>query len=302
LDLSYLTAQPVELCGPPSSGSLLKKVYTIYGSQFRRWFSITAPTSVLAAFVLFIADQRVRAIYASIPRGQNVYHLGEVTEAFLLRLGGFFISWLLGCFALAAIATAVNGLDADDSDGIWRSDSYQRAREHFGALLLAALLTFCAFLAGIAVMGFVLFALVKVVGWAHSSQFNFAAVLIGYVVIASIVSWFGVAIPLILSDDLEAWAALKRSVRLSNGYEGFLFLLVVESMVGSYVAWYATHFGLMFLFPAHLRYTTWYGWIVFLVSVLASAAVQPPMFIGFSLLASDEHATSQFLPNSRQTM
>jgi hypothetical protein len=107
------------------------------------------------------------------------------------------------------------------------------------------------------------------------------------------------AIPLILTGDIGVWAALKKSVRLSNGYEVFLFLLVVESVVGSYVAWYATHFGLMFLFPAHLRYTAWYGWMVYLASVLASAAVQPPMFIGFSLLAFDEHGGSRFLPHPR---
>jgi hypothetical protein len=104
-------------------------------------------------------------------------------------------------------------------------------------------------------------------------------------------------IPLILSGNTGAWGALRKSVKLSNGYEGFLFLLVLESMVGSYVAWYAAHYGLTLLFPAHLRYTAWYGWIVYFASVLASAAVQPPIFIGFSLLAANEHARSQFLPD-----
>jgi hypothetical protein len=98
------------------------------------------------------------------------------------------------------------------------------------------------------------------------------------------------AIPLILAGGVGAWGALKKSVKLSNGYEGFLFLLVVESVVGSYFAWYAVHFGLPFLLPAQLRYTAWYGWVIYLAAVLASAAVQPPMFIGFSLLASDESA------------
>jgi hypothetical protein len=299
VDLSYSNAQPVELGGMPRPRLLLKDVYVLYGSQFRRWFLITAPTSVLASVVLLMTDQRIRAIYRSIPRGEIQYHLSEVAETYLLRFGGFFISWVLGCFALAAIATVVNGLDHGDSNEAWRSDSYQKAREHFGSLLLVALLTFCAFLMGMAAEEFVEFAAIRVLGWKHFSQFGLAESLIGYVVVASVVSWLGMAIPLILSGDVGVWAALKRSVKLSNGYEGFLFLLVVESVAVSYVAWYAVHYGLPFISPPAFRQTQWYGWLVYFVSVLASAAVQPPMFIGFSLLA-DGRANSSSLPRSEQ--
>jgi hypothetical protein len=293
---NYSIVQPVELGGAPAPRLLLKNVYTLYGSQFRRWFAITAPTSLLASVVLLMADQRIRAIYRSVPRGEIQFHWGKIAETFVLRFGGFFISWLLGCLVLAAIATAVNGLDVNDGSEVWRKDSYQRAREHFGAVLLTALFTFCAFLAGMAAVGVVVTAVIRVVGWAHFSRFKMSAALIGYVVVASIVSWFGMAVPLILSGDIRVWAALKRSIRLSNGYEVFLFLLVVESIVGSYAAWYAVHYGLTFLFPTQLRYTAWYGWIVYGVAILASAAVQPPMFIGFSLLAAKQQPNSSGIP------
>jgi hypothetical protein len=294
VDLNY-SSQQVELGGVPRPRVLLKHVYSVYGNQFRRWFAITAPTSLLASVVLLMADQRIRAIYGSIPRGEIQYHWSEIAESYVLRFGSFFISWFLGCFALAAIATVVNGLD-DDSSEAWRSDSYQKARENFGSLFLAALLTFCAFLTGMAVAGFVEFAVIRVIGWAHFSRLNLGATLVGYVVVAGVVSWFGMAIPLILSGDIGAWTGLKRSIRLSDGYEFFLFLLVVESVAGSYVAWYAVHYGLSFLFPVQLRYTAWYGWLVYFVSILASAAVQPPMFIGFSLLAATDLSVSRF-PN-----
>jgi hypothetical protein len=292
VDLNYSTVQPVELGAVPRPRLLLKDVYVLYGSQFRRWFVITAPLSLLASAVLLVADGQIRAIYESIPRGEIQYHFQEIAETGVLRFGSFFISWLLGCFVLAAIATAVEGLEGEDSDGVWKSDSYQRTREHYGTFFLAAVLIFCVFLAGMAVFGFVVFALIRVAGWAHFSRFKYGASLVGYVVVASIVSWFGMAIPLILSGELGAWKALKRSVKLSNGYEGFLFLLVIESLAGSYLAWYAVHYGLAFLFPAQLTYTAWYGWLVYFVSVLASAAVQPPMFIGFSLLARNEPTTA----------
>jgi len=167
VDPSYSVVQPVELGGAPRPRLLLKDVHVLYGSQFRRWFVITAPTSLLASVVLLAADQRIRAIYGSIPRGEIQYHWGEIAETYLLRFGSFFVSWFLGCFVLAAIATVVNGLDVNDGNETWRSDSYQKAREHFGALLLAALLTFCAFLAGMAVAISVGVALSLKVNTAH---------------------------------------------------------------------------------------------------------------------------------------
>jgi hypothetical protein len=286
VDLNYLPVQPVELGGVSRPRLQLGHVYSVYTGQFRRWFGITAPTSVLASVVLLLANRKIHAIYSGIPLREIQYHWGEIGETYVLRFGAFFISWLLGCIALAAIATVVNGLDADDTNDVWRSDGYQKAREHFGALLLAAIGTFCAFLAGMAIIDLVVAALVRAVGWSHFSRFNFVVVLISYVFIASIVSWFGMAIPLVLSGDAGAWIAFKKSFRLSNGYEALLFLLVVESVVGSYLAWYAVRYGLTVLFPAQLRYTEWYGWVVYFVAILASAAVEPPMFIGFSLLAS----------------
>jgi hypothetical protein len=121
-------------------------VYVLYGGQFRRWFAITAPTSLLASVVVLMADQRIRAIYRSIPHGEVQFHWDEIAETGVLRFGSFFISWFLGCFALAAIATAVNHLEGDDCDSVWKSDSYQRAREHFGTPLWVARLDrlFCS--------------------------------------------------------------------------------------------------------------------------------------------------------------
>jgi hypothetical protein len=301
MDPNYSTVEPVELLGASRPSLLLKNVYAVYAGQFRRWFGITAPTSLLASIVLLMADQRIRAIYRGIPRGEIQYHWAEIVESLVVRFGGFFIIWFLGCFALAAIATAANGLNADDSNEVWKIDSHQRAREHFGALLLTAAFTFCIFLAGAAVFGFVLSTLIRVVGWAHFARFNLVASLIGYVIVASIVSWFGMAIPLILSSDIGVRKALKTSLKISNGYEGFLFLLVVESLAGSYVGWYAVHYGLIFLLPPQFQYTAWYGWLVYGLSILASAAVQPPMFIGFSLLAAKELPDSSSLPYSHQS-
>jgi hypothetical protein len=110
----------------------LKEVYSVYASQFRRWFAITAPTSVLASIILLMADRKIGEIYSSFPITQISFHPLEVAETVVLRYGSFFLSWFLGCFALAAIATVANGLNKAEEDMVWISDSFQRARGHFG--------------------------------------------------------------------------------------------------------------------------------------------------------------------------
>ena len=259
-----------------------------------------APTSVLAAIILFLSNQQVQAIFRSIPRGEVRYHFGEVFEALAFRVAGFFVSWFLGCFALAAIATAVNSPDQDDDNVVWKHDGHHRAREHFGALLLAAVITFCAFGAGMTVAGFVQLAAAKLIGWLHFSRFILSTSYTSYVVVAAIVSWLGTAIPIIIRGNTSAWMALKRSVEVSSGYEGALFLLVVESLVGSYLAWYATYHGLRMLVPDPLRQTLWYGWGVYFLAVLVTASVEAPLFIGFSLLADPDFLKASSLPHSQQ--
>jgi hypothetical protein len=285
LSLSYLPVpQPEGDCVAAARVSL-HDVFALYTQGFWRWFAITAPTSALCALVLFLRDQRVREIYRHISPSTVRYHWGDVAESYIVSLLAFFAAWLLGCFALAAIATEVNGARNEDASPVWMSDSYQRARERFGQISLVALFTFFAFGLCMVPTGIVGAVVIRMVGWPHFARFSLWVSTGSYIVIASVLSWFGMAIPLVLRGSIGAWAAIRKSLKISNGYEGFLFLLVIESLVGSYVAWYAVHYGLALVIPAPLRYSAWYGWTVYITFVLASAAVQPPMFIGFSLLA-----------------
>ena len=286
MEENYRFAPQAEGCEKPRPGLLLRGTFNLYRSQFRRWFAITAPTSLLAAVVLWIANQQIATMLRGIPMYELSSHWGVLAGAMVARYGSYFVAWFLGCFALGGIATVVSDLDQDDSEeGAWIHDSHQRTREHFGSLVLAAFVTFCAFLAGMAAAEIVVSAAFRAVRWSRFARFSFGAGLVAYVVVTSIVSWFGMAIPLILRDNAGIWTALKKSVKLSNGYEGALSFLVVQSTAGSFVAWYATHHGLRLLVPNTLQHTSWYGWVVFTVGILASAAVEPPIFIGFSLLA-----------------
>jgi hypothetical protein len=302
VDLTYPPVQQPELSGISRERLKLHEVFIVYRRQFWKWFGITAPTSLLAAAVLWVTDQKVRTIFGSIPWADPsyfAYHLADWAEAILLRLGGWFAAWFLGAFALGAIATGVGNLDSDEN-GPWRRDSHQRSREHFGGIFLIALFTFFVFALGNVAQDLVISAVVKEVGWKHFARYNQFVSLAGYVVIASIVSWFGAAIPMLLRGNTSAVASLRKSYKQSNGCESFLFMLVIESVVGSCIAWYAVYYGLPLVVPAQFRYTAWYAWGAYLAFILASSAVQPPMFIGFSLLADEGRRISAVFPSSQQ--
>ncbi|MGB8060633.1 MAG: hypothetical protein WCF26_01900 [Candidatus Sulfotelmatobacter sp.] len=287
--------------GIPQPGSLIRAVHSLYRDEFLRWFGIMAPTSLLSGLVLILADLRIRAIFRSIPLGEIRHHFVEIAVADALRFGGFFLSWLLGCFALAAIATVVNSLnEADDNAEAWRHDSYEEARKHLGALFVTALITFCAFLVGALGVEIVDLAVVRVVGWTRFSPFNYFFTVAGFVVVGSIVSWWAIAVPLIVGGNIKMRTALRKSVQLSSGYEGALFLLVTESVAGGLIAWYVTLHGMALLVPEHLRYTAWYGWFVNVVGVLASAAVDPPLFIGLSVLVDPKRHNATSIPVAQE--
>jgi hypothetical protein len=171
----------------------------------------------------------------------------------------------------------------------------------FGALTTFAAITLLAFVLGALVAGLVELSAARVLGRSYMARFNYPAAVFGYVVVAGLVSWLGIAVPLILRGGIGAWAALKKSVQLSSGYEGALFLLVVETLVGSYLAWYGTFYFSRSLFPEFLRHTLWFGWFVYVIAVLASAAAEPPLFIGLSLLADPELLGTSSSPRSEHS-
>lgn len=295
MESNYPPASQAEADAPPRPGFLLQQVHLLYRNQFWSWFGIMAPTSVFASVVLLWAERQAKAILRAVPPFEISHHWDTVVEVTALRFGSYFLIWFLGCFALATVASVVNRVEDEGDDTAWIPDRHQRAREHLGPLFVAAWITFGAFLVGMAVSQFVLIAASRVTGSHRVSRFTYVAELLAIIAVASLLSWLGASIPLVLRGT-KVWAALKRSVELSSGYEGALSLLVVESLAASFVAGYLAFYTLHFLVPADLRHTTWYGWVLALAAALASATVEAPLFIGFSLLADPEEVNATSLP------
>jgi hypothetical protein len=267
----------------------------MYKAHFRSWLAITAPASILAIAVDVIVSNRVREMFSSIPFSDLFHHWPELAAATSMRFGSYFLVWLLGCFAFGAIASLVDkvsdgpGEEEDTVSHPGLSDNYEGARERVGPLLLLAVFTFILFLGGCGINILVDSAVSRVIGRNSNSVILWSSI-VGYVVMASVLAWFGPAIPLAVCRHRTAWQALRESIRVSNGFEGFLFILVVESVAGSYVAGLAVQHEMMPLLYRVAGVNDWSPWIQLGLIVLASAAIQPPLFIGLSLLARRDSA------------
>jgi hypothetical protein len=300
VESTWPPASQAEADAPPRPRFLLQQVHILHRNRFWTWFGIMAPTSLFAGAVLLWSERQAKTISNAMPFFEISYHWDKLVEATVLRFGGFLAAWFLGCFALASIASVVNRVEEESAEAAWVPDHHQRAREHIGSVFVLAMITFCTFLAGFALAQFVISAAIRVVGWHRFSQFSYPASPLAIVTVASLVSWLGASIPLALRGT-KLWVALKRSVELGSGYEGALLLLVVESLAGSFVAFYVSLYTLHFLVPSDLRHAPWYGWVVTLVAALSSATVDAPLFIGFSLLADPEQLNASSFPASQQT-
>jgi len=166
----YSLAPQAEVRKALRPGLLLRNVARLYREQFLSWFGITVPTSLVAAAVLLIADQQVKSIYRSLPRGEAQIHWAAVAGATGLRFGSFVVSWLLGCVALGAIASVVSRLDETGGETAWKHDSHQSVRDNLGALVLVGLFTLSLYGAGMAAAGLVEVAGMRVVGWSRFSR------------------------------------------------------------------------------------------------------------------------------------
>jgi hypothetical protein len=292
LNYSHLSAAEQQ----PSARALLQTVHHLYGKHFGRWFAITAPASVLASIVFLLCNDKATAILNSLPRGvEMLNHPWEMAESALLRLCGFFYSWLMACFVLGAIATVFKNVQSEYPEQAWIGDSYEAARENLRSLFTVAALTFAAAWAGTIAASLVGAAAGILGGPKHYLATAYIAGGAGYVLLLGALSWFGMAIPLVLWDGLAGGAALKRSVRLSDGHEAYLLLLTLESVAASYLTFLAVRYMAATLLTWYPLNWEWTSWLVTSIAILASAAVEPPMFIGFSLLAyqvSETHRDS----------
>ncbi len=213
--------------------------------------------------------------------GSLLWRLGDRALVAAFRVGGFFVAWFLSCFALAAVATVVGRLNREE-EGAWDGEVYERARARVWRLLSGAALTFLSLVMGLAVTMSIELALFFALRKGSLFRFNYFVTLIVVVLVTSAMSWQGLMFPMLVWDDVGPWRAMRRSYALAAGYRAHLASLVSESLLASYLAGLAVYY--VFGFVAQRLAIDWAGWLIFVAAILAAAAAEAPMFIGFSTL------------------
>jgi hypothetical protein len=231
-----------------------------------------------------LCNLQAARIYHRLPKGiAMLEHRGEIAESVLFRVAGYFFAWFVGCFALGAISSALRSLNQPQDDADFLRDGYREARAHLLPLFAVASTTFAIALAGYAaiVLGG---AAAGIAGKEHAVATSYIGATLIAILVLAVLSWFGMAIPAVLGEKLYAWPAIKRSLKLTDGYEGYLLFLVLESVLASYSGYYLLRYAVGLLLSRYSLNWDWMQWLVFGVAIAVSAAVQPPMYIGFSLL------------------
>lgn len=241
-----------------SLGEVLDRTFSLYRRNFVLFAGIAALPSalLLVGQLLALAITRATGDPASLAGGLAMMVSG-------LTIMGFFVLYLLGiCIAQGATVFAVSNVHLERAAAI--GDSYGRVKGHIGRIINVVISVgvrifgglLLGFLLGAALLGFGAALLPAGLSTAGTAVAIMVGVLtVGIVAVAMIgalyfMMRYTLAVPACVLEDIKAGDAIKRSVHLTRGNLGRLFIVfflvgVLNQTVG--VVFALPAFGLMAL-------------------------------------------------------
>ncbi|HTR23803.1 MAG TPA: hypothetical protein VMI10_07445 [Terriglobales bacterium] len=272
-------ANPIPLNQSVRAGEFIAEVIDVYGRHFWFFFKLTLPAVALSWLVGVVSDVPVKAILRQVMQGRPDGRYGiYVFEGEIISLSRYLITWIVFSLLFGALCSATRTIESGATPSVHGSVDAVRARLRplfRVSLLLCGITAVVICIGGLAERG--LF-------WAVY-RFNLhppLTTLISYGIISAallILSRFGLAIPAALLNCCSAWQSVFRSDELTESKWLILVALLAKSVIGGYLAgmspfWLARLLNLQL--PSR--------WILPLASVAAVSAVEPILFIGFTLL------------------
>ena len=274
----------------------LKEVARIHHQNFAFFQKLIWPAVLFGAVILQLSMWQSTEIWRTIPKGYG--HSLEIFESSAVRFFGFFADFLFYCFAFAGTSAAVQEVLRGNSPDV--EESLNVARSNFKQILVMTTVFFFLVLVafGLALfIGFTVQDLVHARG-ARSATLNAAYVaMYGTALLSfSVLSRYALAIPALVLENLPFSKSFKRSDRLTEGHMLYLVALIRESVVGGYLTLVAPFWMWNHVFASRVVLTWTIYWILRLIGLAASAAVQPVMFIGFAYLYITESTPKKTEP------
>jgi hypothetical protein len=257
-------------------GQMLDRVFQLLRGNVRTFVSIAAvPLAVMVVFYgLMIA-----ALFTLIP-GLATPHpptpqpgaIAGIVGVVLLGMIPILMVYAMYEAALSYAALRLNAGLPVTSREAWRK-AWEKMGRYLWLMALRTLVAMVPMLTIAAVLGVcVLVGAVALHGQpqpavvAGLAVFGVLLYLAMLVVMVLIILWLSLAYPAAVTEDLPAWAAIKRSCRLTRGVRGWIFLATAVICAISYAAFLVVELLLL---------------VVVLVGALAAHALPLPQFLAF---------------------
>ncbi len=283
---------------PMSTGEVLDRTFSLYRNNFVLFFGIsTLPPAMglLMQLVIYGAGK----VDVGTSAGGRTASIVIAAVGVLLGVLAYFIGL---AFAQGATIYAVSAVHLDRATTI--RESYGRLRGHYGRVLNVVLSWAIRVFGG----GFVLFlgailsfalvpglrTFIGMGGIILGAVIGLAALVLAVVLFFMLLVRYALAVPVCVLEDIKARAAMKRSVALSKGSRGRIFVIYFLFIVLQMVITYAL------LIPLGVMAVTAKGTSLIivtisthLVSFLVGALLGPVITIAMSLVYYDERVRKE---------
>lgn len=222
---------------PMSTGQVLDRTFNLYRRNFVLFFGIaTVPPA------LMLVMQLLPLAIAPLARTQSAFAASAAIGAFVGVIV-FFVAWILGySVAQAATVFAVSAVHLDRQTSI--SESYSRVRGRYGRVLNVVISIFIRAFGGFVLLviaaGAVAGGIGRAAGGGGAAGAMLMLLIMPLVIAAGFVGLYfflryAVAVQACVLEDIKARAALARSVQLTKGDRGRIFVIFFLTGVLNYI-------------------------------------------------------------------
>lgn len=272
---------PTPRAVPQTFGQLMDRVFRLMRTHWKVFFQIA---SVPAGVMIVLYAVMIASMLLIV---QPWHHPNPVTMS--IRMICFMAAWFaiyllfMLVFAIFLAAGVFAALQVNAGAPVTMRQAYAKAMHKAGRYIWLMILC-CVMIVGPIMVLAVVAGGGMILAFAHggnpsSGQLLLIPLIIVFYIVVMIYGvlmglWLALACPACIAEDLTAWAAIRRSFRLTQGAKGriFLLLLVIYALVYAGMMVVEIALGIV-------------GSLVFLVGLLLHLALNPWGFIGIGVAA-----------------
>src|SRR5262249_22266247 len=282
------------LPGGPRWTTVMLQTYTYYREHFLSLCVIALTPAILAYAYNYVSRVVIHQVYQipPLPMDPRLFSTWIFRTLLWGSLIGFIrnsVFWCISAFFFAAVAIQVLNVEKHNQSSI--SDAYSMARARLGAILSVTLMVWTLYFPAKTAIEIALMFLSYRFPWLYNDWPYLACELVPLLMIAGLLSRFGLVIPeLMCNSSISARDAIRNSIRKTENWEPFfMFFLVKSAVVGYGTYWLANRLFDELWNRASISASA-YSWVTWAVYICIAAMLESPLFIAFSILYRELNA------------